>query len=127
MGNPHRTYTPEFKVRVVMELITGKKNLGEASREYGIKDSVISRWRQEFMERAPQIFEQPGSQDAQAERIAELERTLGRLTMQLEMAHLPWRAVPGKKSSGIRTFCSRTADDGAHTCGKTWLCRASSL
>ena len=86
MGNPHRTYTPEFKVRVVMELITGKKSLGEASREYGIKDSVISRWRQEFMERTPQIFEQPGSKDAQSERIAELERTLGRLTMQLEMA-----------------------------------------
>lgn len=86
MGKPHRTYTPEFKVRVVLELIAGKKSLGEASREYGIKDSVISRWRQEFMERAPQVFEQPGSKDAQVERIAELERTLGRLTMQLEMA-----------------------------------------
>ena len=86
MGKPHRTYTPEFKVRVVMELITGKKSLGEASREYGIKDSVISRWRQEFMERAPQIFEQPGSKDAQAERTAELERMLGRMTVQLEMA-----------------------------------------
>ena len=86
MGKPHRTYTPEFKVRVVLELIAGKKSLGEASREYGIKDSVISRWRQEFMERAPQVFEQPGSQDSQVERIAELERTLGRLTMQLEMA-----------------------------------------
>lgn len=86
MGKPHRTYTAEFKVRVVLELIAGKKSLGEASREYGIKDSVISRWRQEFMERAPQVFEQPGSKDAQVERIAELERTLGRLTMQLEMA-----------------------------------------
>jgi len=86
MGKPHRTYTAEFKVRVVMELLTGKKTLGDASREYGIKDSVISRWRQEFMERAPQLFEQPGKKDAQTERIAELERTLGRLTMQLEMA-----------------------------------------
>lgn len=86
MGKPHRTYTAEFKVRVVLELIAGKKSLGEASREYGIKDSVISRWRQEFMERVPQVFEQPGSKDAQVERIAELERTLGRLTMQLEMA-----------------------------------------
>ena len=61
MGKPHRTYTPEFKVRVVMELISGKKSLSEASREYGIKDTVIARWRQEFMERAPQIFEQPGA------------------------------------------------------------------
>lgn len=86
MGQPHRTYTPEFKVRVVMELLAGKKSLGEASREYGIKDSVISRWRQEFTERAPQIFEQSGSKDAQAERIAELERALGRATLQLEIA-----------------------------------------
>ena len=86
MGKLHRTYTPEFKVRVVMELITSKKSLSEASREYGIKDTVIARWRQEFMERAPQIFEQPGSRDIQAERIAELERTLGRVTLQLEMA-----------------------------------------
>ena len=86
MGKPHRTYTPEFKVRVVMELITSKKSLSEASREYGIKDTVIARWRQEFMERAPQIFEQPGGRDIQAERIAELERTLGRVTLQLEMA-----------------------------------------
>ena len=86
MGKAHRTYTPEFKVRVVMELITSKKSLSEASREYGIKDTVIARWRQEFMERAPQIFEQAGNRDAQAERIAELERMLGRLTVQVEMA-----------------------------------------
>jgi len=98
MGKPHRTYTPEFKVRVVMELITGKKSLGEASREYGIKDSVISRWRQEFMERAPQIFEQPGEKDAQAERIAELERALGRVTLQLEIA---------KKVFGDSSFLSK--------------------
>jgi transposase-like protein len=86
MGNPHRSYTPEFKVRVVLELISGKKTLGEASREYKIKDSVISRWRQEFLERAPQVFEQSGDKDTQAQQIAELERTLGRVTMQLELA-----------------------------------------
>lgn len=86
MGNPHRTYTPEFKVRVVLELISGKKNMSEASREYGIKDSVISRWRQEFMERAPRIFEPRDGRDAQAERIAELERMLGRMAVQVEMA-----------------------------------------
>jgi transposase len=86
MSTSHRSYTPEFKVRVVMELISGKKNVSEASREYRIKDSVISRWRQEFMERAPQIFEQPDRRDAQAERIAELERMLGRMAVQVEMA-----------------------------------------
>jgi transposase-like protein len=86
MGKTHRTYTPEFKVRVVLELISGKKQLSQASREYGIKDTVIARWRQEFIERAPQVFEQPDRRDAQAERIAELERMLGRMTVQVEMA-----------------------------------------
>jgi len=98
MGNPHRTYTPEFKVRVVLELLSGKRTLGEASREYKVKDSVISRWRQEFLERAPQMFEQSGDKDVQAERIAELERTLGRITMQLELA---------KKVFGDSDFLSR--------------------
>ena len=86
MGKTHRIYTPEFKVRVVLELISGKKQLSQASREYGIKDTVIARWRQEFMERAPQVFEPPDRRDAQAERIAELERMLGRMTVQVEMA-----------------------------------------
>jgi transposase len=67
-------------------LISGKKSMSEASREYGIKDSVISRWRQEFMECAPQIFEAPDGRDAQAEQIAELERMLGRMAVQVEMA-----------------------------------------
>jgi transposase-like protein len=98
MGKPHRTYTPEFKVRMVMELITGKKSLSQASREYGIKDSVRSRWRQEFLERAPQVFEQPGQADDQVQRIAELERMVGRLALQLDMA---------KKVFGSSDFLSK--------------------
>mgnify|MGYP005827049729 CR=1 FL=1 len=81
-----RTFDPAFKVRVVFELISGKKGLTEASREYGIKDSVLSRWKQEFLERAPQVFEAPKADDQKEERIAELERMVGRLTLQLEVA-----------------------------------------
>lgn len=95
----HRTYTPEFKVRVVLELISGKKSLSQASRDYSIKDSVLSRWRQEFLERAPQVFEQSGDKDNQAQKIAELERVIGRMTVQLEMA---------KKVFGDSDFLSRS-------------------
>jgi transposase len=86
MSKPRRTYTPEFKVRVVLEMITNKMSLSQASREYGIKDSVLSRWRQEFLERAPQVFEQSRAEENQAQRIAELERMVGRLALQLDMA-----------------------------------------
>jgi putative transposase len=86
MVKPRRTYTPEFKVRVVLEMLTSKKSLSQASREYGIKDSVLSRWRQEFLERASQIFEQGKAEDSQTQRIAELERLVGRQALQLDMA-----------------------------------------
>ena len=81
-----RNFSAEFKAKVVLELISGEKGLAEASREYGIKDSVLSRWRQEFLERAPQIFEQGKAEDSQAQRIAELERMVGQQALQLDMA-----------------------------------------
>jgi transposase len=81
-----RKFSAEFKAKVVLELISGEKGLMQASREYGIKDSVLSRWKQEFLERAPQVFAQPKAKDPQEERIAELERMVGRMTLQLDMA-----------------------------------------
>jgi transposase len=98
MGTTRRTYTPEFKVRVVLELLGGKKSLTQASRDYGIKDSVLSRWRQEFLERAPQVFQEDIKRDTQTQQIAELEQVIGRLTVQLEMA---------KKVFGGSGFLSR--------------------
>jgi transposase len=86
MTTKRRKFSPEFKARVVLELISGEKGLMQASREYEIKDSVLSRWKQEFLERAPQLFAQPETDGGQEERIADLERMVGRLALQLEMA-----------------------------------------
>jgi len=81
-----RTYTPEFKARVVLEVLSQQKSLAQASREYGVRDSVISRWKQEFIERSPQLFQRSPERDERGQRIAELERMVGRLTMELEVS-----------------------------------------
>jgi transposase-like protein len=68
-------------------MLTEQKSAAQASREYGVKDSVLSRWKQEFIERSPMLFEASGaSNDGQEQRITELERMVGRLAMELEMA-----------------------------------------
>ena len=103
-----RIFSPEYKVRVILELISGEKGLMQASREYGIKDTVLSRWKQEFLERATQIFELPQNDHHDQERIAELERMVGRLTMQLDMA---------KK---VLRYSGSTPKDGERS-GKVWL------
>jgi len=84
----YRKHTPEFKAQVVLEMLSGEKSVAQISRDYRIKDSLLYRWKAEFLERAPQVFG-PG-QDHEAARlrdqVAELERMVGRLTMQLEIA-----------------------------------------
>jgi transposase len=92
-----RTFTPEFKARVVLEELTGVKDKAEICREYRLRPQVLSRWREEFVERAPEIFATTPSRGDEQERIAELERMVGRLTMELEAA---------KKASNILTSLS---------------------
>jgi len=81
-----RTYTPELKAQVVLEILSQQKSLAQASREHGIRASVISRWKQEFVERSPQVFERGQDRDERDQRIAELERMVGRLAMELEIS-----------------------------------------
>ena len=81
-----RSFTPELKARVVLEILIEGKSIAQASREHGLKESVLSRWKQEFIERAPKVFEQGAGRDDRDARIAELERMVGRLAMELEMS-----------------------------------------
>jgi transposase-like protein len=80
-----RKFTPEYKARIVLEILTEGKSISQASREYGIKNSVLSRWKKEFIERSPMLFENGTNNDARDEQIAELERMVGRLATELEM------------------------------------------
>jgi len=81
-----RTFTPEFKAQVVLEELTGVRDRAEICREYRLRPQVFSRWREEFVERAPEIFATERSRGDEQERIADLERMVGRLTMELEVA-----------------------------------------
>ena len=84
----HRKYTPETKVRIVLEILRGEKSVTQASREYRIKDSLLYRWKDQFLDGAKQAFAygQPAEQKRRADKVAELERLVGKLTMQLEIA-----------------------------------------
>lgn len=81
----HRTFTPEFKAQVVLELISGAKNQAEACRQYQLKPEMVSRWKAEFLQKAPQLFQSKEQNSQEQAKIAELERMIGRLTVELEI------------------------------------------
>lgn len=84
-----RTFTPDFKLDAVLDMVRGEKTVAQICRERNITESLLYKWRDAFFERAPNLFADQRSSgngsDPQAERIAELERMVGRLTMEIEV------------------------------------------
>ena len=86
MAKKPRNYSNEFKAKVVLEVVSGQRTPTEASRAHKIHISVLSRWRSEFLKQAHHAFASKEGNDEAFEQIAELERMIGRLTMELEVA-----------------------------------------
>jgi transposase-like protein len=81
-----RTFTAKFKAQVVLDLITEAKTIAQICREHNLKDQVVRRWKSAFLEPAETIFGGDADRQQHLDRIAELERLGGRLTMELEIA-----------------------------------------
>lgn len=81
-----RSFTPEFKAQVVLEILSGAKTTAEVCREHDLSPQVVNHWKAELIQNAPKLFQSDGRSTPDQARIAELERLIGRLTMQLEIA-----------------------------------------
>ena len=81
-----RTFTPEFKAEVVLEVLRGESSQAELCRRHNLSEDQLSKWKQQFLESAASLFESTdkASEDA-AERIAHLEHLVGRLTVALDI------------------------------------------
>lgn len=79
-----RTFSREFKLSVVREIVTGAKRPVQVCREHALTDGVLHRWRQEYAQRGEEAFlPRDGSgEPALEQRIADLERLCGQLALE---------------------------------------------
>src|SRR5262249_8547122 len=89
-GNPqmmkHRTFKPAFKARVVLQVLTGAKTATQVCREHQLSEPLLTSWKKQLLAHADLVFAQERESTAAQARLAELERMVGRLTMELEAA-----------------------------------------
>ena len=77
-----RNFTPEFKAEVVLEALCGQSSQAELCRKHNISDVQLSKWKRQLLENAATLFEPADKQtNASAERIAQLEQLVGKLTV----------------------------------------------
>ena len=62
----YQHYNPEFKAKVVLQVLQGEKEIGELAQEYSINPNLIRKWKTEFLETEKQ----------------QMLRTIGQLTLE---------------------------------------------
>jgi len=83
MAKHYRTYSSEFKQKLVEEIDSGAVTLSEAARQHEISRSLIERWRAQI--HGGTLLERPSSREKHSER--ELEKAqakIGQLTMIID-------------------------------------------
>jgi len=78
-------FSARRKREAVLRLLRGEER-DLVSRELGVSGSTLSRWRESFLEGGPGAL-RSRSRDERDERIRELERKLGQVTMDNELLY----------------------------------------
>ena len=81
-----RSFTPQFKAQVVLEVLSSQRSASDSARHHKLKPELISRWKDIALEGLEGLFEGDDQRSRDRDRIAELARRVGRLTMELEVA-----------------------------------------
>ena len=84
------TYSPQFKAKLVLEVLREEKELGTIAHENGINPNMLRNWKREFLENASVVFESPKKAEKEARRKEEslkketdqMLKTIGQLTLE---------------------------------------------
>jgi len=74
-----RTHSPEFKARVAMEAISGRKTIQEISADHAIDRIQVSQWKGHLLDGASELFTR-----GKKSKETELFQKIDKLQMELD-------------------------------------------
>ena len=90
MKNNRKIYDGNFKARVVLEVIRGRKTISEIASEYGVHPNQIINWKKKAIEKLPEILSNSNGKNrknrknSSSDLEAELYRQIGQLKVELD-------------------------------------------
>ena len=81
-----KTYTTEFKVKVVLEAFKGQRTINEISSHYGIHPNQVNQWKKQAVESLPDVFSSRRARVAEDEEAlrGQLYQQIGQLKVELD-------------------------------------------
>lgn len=100
MSKERNNYSPEYKAKVVLELLKETKTMSQIVSETSICATVLTRWKTEAVERLHEIFERGESDTEKLKREfdtkeEEYQKTIGELTMGYNFLKKKWNQYGG--------------------------------
>ena len=97
-----KSYTPEFKAKVVLELLEGDDSLNAVASKYQISPGRLSDWRRQLTDNAAAAFSTESDAKAKRELVEEherkvdnLNRIIGELTVERDYLQRSVKRVLG--------------------------------
>jgi transposase-like protein len=111
MDTKRKSYTPELKLKVVLESMQRDTTQEEVCKKFGITSSMLHRWRKEFQANAESCFydQRDPKQKAHSqgyepgESPDDLKKIIGELTVQNEILKKPRGGFGSKDRTKGRT------------------------
>jgi transposase len=85
MVSNRRSYSREFKLEAVRQLLEGKKGLAQTARNLQINRTMLSRWRKEYLADPDSAFLGSGRHKPADEDLAQLRREIVELREEREI------------------------------------------
>lgn len=85
----YRKFTAQQKTEIVLASLRGPKTMTELCREHEIADSLLRKWREQFLAAGAERLQGKAERtqvDELRKQVSRLERALGRKTMEVEIA-----------------------------------------
>ena len=103
-SNGKRQYSPEFKFRVVVEVLKAEGSGAEAqvARAYGVHPVTVSKWKRQFLEQGAEVFSGKDEVRQYEKKIADLERMLGHKEVEIALLRNFWEDAYVDGETGAR-------------------------
>jgi transposase len=84
MKAKRQKHSSTFKAKVAIDALQERESLSELAKKYELHPTMITRWKKEFLERAPELFSKPEPDKQQEKDLDKLYAKIGQLEMEKE-------------------------------------------
>jgi len=108
MSKKKRTFSPDFKTKVVLELLSGEKTMSQVASKYQVTAASLKTWKKKFLENASMAFDLGKATKNYKDEITDLKqendalaKKLGKTTIERDWAVGKLKSLESSTKKGL--------------------------